>query len=189
MKNNGKEYLGPLLICLAVFLALGWRWYAVNRNHEPELLVEKAAEKEEPTENASIRVHVAGAVATPGVYTLPEGSRALEAVAAAGGALPEADQHAFNLAQPLYDGQRIEIPFIPGNENNNMPAAGGGLVNLNTASQAALENLPGIGPVRAAQIITYREQKGWFRSVDELADVPGIGPKLLSSLRSLVTVY
>ncbi|HHX77323.1 MAG TPA: ComEA family DNA-binding protein [Firmicutes bacterium] len=188
MKNNGKEYLGPLIICLAVFLALGWRWYTVNRNHEPGLLVEQGTEKGEPVENASIRVHVAGAVVTPGVYTLPAGSRALEAVEAAGGALPEADQHAINLAQPLYDGQRVEIPFISGDESNQK-TAGGGLVNLNTASQEVLEKLPGIGPVRAARIIAYREQKGWFKSVDELADVPGIGPKTLATLRNLVTVY
>lgn len=139
-------------------------------------------------------VHVAGQVTNPGVVTLPAGSRVLDAVTAAGGALPEADVSAINLARPLVDGEQVFVP-LPGEVSPLGQAPAGtnsgtaaGVLNLNTATAAELETLPGIGPVMAGRIIEWRTAHGRFTSVEELGEVSGIGPTLLGRLRDLVTV-
>jgi competence protein ComEA len=152
-------------------------------------------------------VHAAGAVAEPGVYELPAGSRVDDLVQAAGGLAAEADGDRVNLALPLVDGERVYVPAVgeaavpeaPG------PSAGGGIgggasdstssgsasgapVDLNTADLAQLDELPGVGPVTAQAIVDHREQVGPFSSVDQLLDVQGIGEARLGQLRELVTV-
>lgn len=141
-------------------------------------------------------VHVAGAVLAPGVYELPAGSRVIDAIEAAGGLGPTADGARINLAAPLSDGERAYIPAV--GEALPPPVAGGGgtasggpgagPVNLNTADEAALDALPGVGPATAAAIVDHREQIGRFTSVDQLLDVRGIGEAKLEQLRPLVTV-
>lgn len=136
-----------------------------------------------------IVVHVAGAVLQPGVYELPDGARVHEAVLAAGGAAPEADTDQLNLAAVLADGQKVYVP----REGEQVVTDGGGgaggsatpqaVVSINRASAQELEALPGIGPVLAGRIVTYRTANGPFRSVDDLLNVSGIGPKLLEQLR------
>jgi len=139
-------------------------------------------------------VHVAGAVAAPGVYRLDTGARVIDAVHAAGGLTTEANADALNLAALLTDGQRVYVPRIgetppvvlsAGPGSTSAPA---GPVNLNTATATDLESLPGVGPATAATILAHREQHGPFASVDDLADVRGIGPAKLEALRGLVTV-
>ncbi|MET0902139.1 MAG: ComEA family DNA-binding protein [Acidimicrobiales bacterium] len=141
-------------------------------------------------------VHVAGAVAAPGVHELPPGSRVADAIAAAGGLNAQADPSRINLAAPVADGERVYLlavgeqePVVavgtPGSTDGASPA---GPVNLNTADAAALDTLPGIGPATAAAIIEHRGKVGAFTSVDELLDVPGIGDAKLEALRDLVTV-
>jgi competence protein ComEA len=146
-------------------------------------------------------VHVAGAVVSPGVRRLPPGSRVIDAVDAAGGALPGADLPRINLAAPLVDGQQVYVPK-PGEEvpvaagaglpEGSGPGAGGsipgGTVDLNTATAEQLDTLPGVGPATAAAIIAHREQHGPFTSVDQLLDVRGIGEAKLEQLRDLVSV-
>ncbi|HEY8215984.1 MAG TPA: ComEA family DNA-binding protein [Acidimicrobiia bacterium] len=144
-------------------------------------------------------VHVAGAVATPGVVELAAGSRVIDAVEAAGGAADGADLDRLNLAAKVADGERVLVqrvgdppsPGAPGDgEAGGSSGAGGSTparVNLNTASQADLESLPGIGPVLAAAIIDERQRRGGFRSVQELRDVDGIGEKRFAELEDLVT--
>ena len=135
-------------------------------------------------------VDVVGAVAAPGVVRLPPGSRVVDAIAAAGGATADAQVSALNLARVLVDGEQIAVPR-PGEQPASAETAtdegADQTVDLNTADVAALDALPGIGPVLAERIATHREDRP-FASVDELADVAGIGPTLLERLRDRVRV-
>lgn len=142
-------------------------------------------------------VHVSGAVDAPGVVSLPSGSRVDDALEAAGGATAEADLSSINLARPLEDGEQIHVP-VPG-EEPPQPAAGPagdavsgtgstGSIDLNTASAAELEELPGVGPAIAQRILEHREKNGPFTSVDGLLEVSGIGPATLEKIRERATV-
>ena len=154
-----------------------------------------------------IVVHVVGAVVSPGVVVLADGARVADAIAAAGGAASDADTEQLNLARVLGDGEQVRVPHAgeqlvapdpgpspPGASGGGAAGAsggstpGGGVVNINTAGAAELESLPGIGPALAARIVEYRDGHGPFASVDDLADVPGIGPAKLEALRSQATV-
>ena len=128
----------------------------------------------------TVTVHVAGDVKSPGLYELKSGARVAEAIEAAGGAMNAADMDALNLARPVRDGERIAV--------GASEAQAGGLVNLNTASEAELVTLPGVGPVLAARIISHREANGPFTSVDDLDAVSGVGPAVLAGLREDATV-
>lgn len=133
-----------------------------------------------------ITVHVAGAVRSPGVVEVAAGSRAGNAIAAAGGALPEADLARVNLAAPLSDGQQLVVPVMAG--AGPAAADADGRVRINLAGPAELETLPGVGPVLAARIIAYREENGPFAVVEDLLDVAGIGEAKLAALREAVLV-
>lgn len=135
-------------------------------------------------------VHVAGAVARPGLIELPEGARVADALDHAGGPAPQADLGAINLAARIADGEQIYVP-AQGEDPPPPPAggaAGGGKVNINTATDTELQQLSGIGPVMAERIITYRRDHGPFTTVEELQSVPGIGPALMARLREAITV-
>jgi len=144
-------------------------------------------------------VQVAGAVDQPGVYHLADGSRVTDLITAAGGAAADADLQAMALASRLTDGQRVQVPHqgevLPSTATGAAPAGAtdGGVtpsapIELNTASEADLDALPGVGPTTARAIVTYREAHGPFRQVDDLTDVQGIGPARLDALRELVKV-
>ena len=140
---------------------------------------------------APLLVHVAGAVRAPGVYELPAGARALDAVAAAGGFTSKADEASLNLARPLVDGEQLVVPKqgAGGSSASGGGGSGGGssLIDLNSAGADQLDALPRIGPALASRIIAWRESNGRFGSVDDLLAVPGIGPATLEGLRGLVT--
>ena len=140
-------------------------------------------------------VHVAGAVQASGVYRLVPGARVIDAVRAAGGLAADANSDAVNLAAPLTDGERVYVPrlgevapVLVAPSQGSGTSAPAGPVNLNTATADELEALPGVGPATAATILAHREQHGPFASVDDLADVRGIGPAKLDALRGSVTV-
>lgn len=137
-------------------------------------------------------VHVLGQVEHPGLYVLELDARVVDAIAAAGGTLDDADLQAVNLARALSDGEQLMVPAIgaapPAGDGGGAAASGDGLVDLNNADQTALETLPRIGPALAQRIIDWRETNGRFRSVDDLLAVPGIGEKMLETLRDLVRV-
>lgn len=148
---------------------------------------------------AEVVVHVVGAVNSPGLVHVPAGARVSDAVTAAGGATGEADLGAVNLARVVVDGEQIRVPkpgeivAAPGigSAGGGSGASGAGgstLVSLNTADLSALDSLPGVGPVLAQRIIDWRTAQGGFTSVDELGEVAGIGDKLLTQLRPLVTL-
>jgi competence protein ComEA len=152
---------------------------------------------------ATITVHVAGAVNHPGVVELRAGSRVINAVEAVGGATADGDLDRLNLAAKVSDGQRVYVAKVgqadPGAVGDPNAAAAGAdgatadgtpatKVNLNTATQAQLEELPGIGPTYAQSIIAERQRRGGFTSVNDLRSVRGIGDKRFAELAPLVTV-
>jgi len=149
-------------------------------------------------------VHVVGAVRRPGVYRLGSHARVQDAVRRAGGATRHADVNAINLAALVQDGGQIVVPRrgaagAAAAGGDAAAATGGGAdasaagvptapINLNTATEPQLETLDGVGPATAAKILDYRRTHGGFRSVDDLDQVSGIGPKRLAALRDKVTV-
>jgi competence protein ComEA len=160
-----------------------------------------------PGGSARIAVHVAGAVTRPGVVELGAGTRVIDAVEAVGGAHPDADLDRLNLAAKLTDGERVYVPKVgeadpgvlggdtaagAGTGTSGTGTASGGLpvgkLNLNTATEAQLEALPGIGPTYAQSILAERQRRGGFTSVNELRGVRGIGDKRFAELAPLVTV-
>lgn len=168
------------------------------------------------TPAAQVTVHVVGQVRSPGLISLPGGSRVGDAVEQAGGVTRSADVGALNLARVLVDGEQVVVPkpgqtpqgaaaatgapgvagapASPGATPGATPGGGaaapsaGALVNLNTADLTTLETLPGVGPVLGQAIVEWREQHGGFTSVDELDDVSGIGEKTYAELAPRVTV-
>ena len=156
-----------------------------------------------PTSTALAAVHAAGAEVHPGVYLLPPGARVDDVLAAAGGATPDADLDSVNLAEAVVDGERVAfprrgqpVPTITAPTRASTPVAGTGaaaptnapLLDLNAATAAELDALPGVGPATAAAILTFRAGLGRFRQVAQLLDVPGIGDAKLAALRPRVRV-
>lgn len=153
-----------------------------------------------PSAPAVLTVHVAGQVVHPGVYVLAPGARVVAAIDMAGGPAADGDLDALNLAGAVVDGQRIYVPPVgvvdPATvaEGGPAPDAGAaasepaGPLDLNTATAAQLETLPGVGPATARRIVDDRERNGPFASVNDLDRVSGIGPAKLDALRGLVTV-
>jgi competence protein ComEA len=130
-------------------------------------------------------------VREPGLVKLEPGSRVADAIAAAGGALPNADLDHLNLARKLTDGELIAVGIPPPPAEAAPPGSDpgtGARVDLNLATQAELETLPGIGPALAQRIIDYRIEHGEFGSVAELREVSGIGEVRFAELQDLVTV-
>ena len=130
-------------------------------------------------------VDVTGAVRRPGVYRMPAGSRVDDAVTRAGGAAPGAELEAINLAARLADGQQVVVPeAAPG--GGVVAAAGSeeGPISLGTATAEQLEEIEGIGPVTAGNIVAFRDEHGGLSSIDQLDQVPGIGPATMESLRA-----
>ena len=143
------------------------------------------------TSGASLFVHVAGHVRSPGLYGLAVGARVADAIEAAGGARANADLDAVNLAQIVTDGLKIDVPrrgSAPVPAAASTSPGGGGVVGINSADQAGLEAIPGIGPVKAAAIMQYRTDNGAFSSLDQLLAVSGIGPATLESIRPYVSL-
>lgn len=134
-------------------------------------------------------VQVSGQVVKPGLYELSTGSRVVDAIAAADGFTDNADQSGLNLAQIVADGQQVVVPV----KGAHPPAPatspdGTATVNINTADATALETLDGIGPALAARILAYRTAHGGFRSVGDLQNVTGIGPKKFAAIKNKVSI-
>lgn len=142
-------------------------------------------------------VHVGGAVARPGVVRLEPGARVGDAIAAAGGAGPDAVLDGLNLARPLNDGEQVLVPDTAALGAGSPDGASGqapggawradGRLDINRATPSDLEELPGIGPVLAQRIVDHRDEHGPFSEVGELRDVPGIGETTFQRIAELVT--
>lgn len=144
-----------------------------------------------PAPASNVTVHVAGAVSSPGVYSLLNGSRVADAVAKAGGFADNAAQDGINQARIIRDQEQIYIPTIAeftATLHSTSPIRQPNLVNINTATIDELTTLPQIGPALAARIVAYREINGPFKRADDLLNVSGIGLATLEKIRSLITV-
>ena len=200
----GGVSVAALIVVVVLIAAVGvWRHAAAGEHSQA--LAQSSSEREEneaapvatspsPSVPASasagdrtdaVVVYVSGAVASPGVLTLPASSRVIDAITAAGGATPEADLESINLARLLVDGEQIRVGVVgespPAASEVGSPA--GTCVRLATATEAELQTLPGIGPALATRIISYRATHPRLSTVEELDDVPGIGPSLIEKMR------
>lgn len=182
----------PTFIGVLIGLVLGGLLWIVVRSPRGN-----AVSLMPPPTEAPIIVDVAGAVPRPGVYEFPAGARVKDAVQAAGGLLAEADKSTINLAAPLEDGQRLDIPYLSGMEPTP-PAftfssgeggnATGQLIDINTATVEELDTLPGIGPTLAQAIVDYRNEFGPFFAIEDIMFVDGIGPDTFEAIKDLITV-
>lgn len=194
------EYLA-YAVCAVLVVVLGWRVLrsdgAPGSSVAPSPASASAVSVSAPASTSASRratVHVVGAVHDAGVYRLADGARVEDAIARAGGATSRADLQAINLAAKVADGQQVVVP-----RRGSAPAAGvasssavpGGPsapISLNSATAEQLDTLDGVGPSTAQKILDFRTAHGGFSSVDDLAQIPGIGPKKLEALRKQVTV-
>ena len=180
-----------------VALLLGARWIRSGEPAPTESVAYGSSEEPAPADAGSVEfgetgedlvVHVAGAVREPGVYRLPEGSRVTDAIERAGGATGDADANAINLAARLADGQQINLPArsrapvgVPG--GTGLPSTDGP-ISLGGATVEQLDSIEGIGPVTAAAILQFRDERGGVSSIDELDEISGIGPATMEALRA-----
>jgi competence protein ComEA len=170
-----------LAFIIGLIVAFGISWVAAQPRGTP-VVIEAL-----PT-SAPVLVHIAGAVNKPGVYAFAPGSRAADAIRSAGGLTAEANPDGVNLASVLRDGMQLYVPNRGEEQPSFLAAERQGLLDLNQASLDDLQELPGIGPGRAQDILTYREQLGGFKKIEDLLDVPGIGETTFERLKPLVTL-
>lgn len=190
------RYRGYILIVLVNAIILGAVIVFLNRPAPKTIAIEPATPASvSPTTPTPGRivVYVSGAVQAPGVYELPDGARVDEALKAAGGPTADADLARINLAKRLHDEEQVYVPRL-GETNPPVPPAGatggqtGGKVNINTATAAEFETLPGIGPALAQRIVEYRQAHGPFARIEDLKKVSGIGDKMFERIKDLITV-
>ncbi|MEW2431310.1 ComEA family DNA-binding protein [Micromonospora sp. NPDC047644] len=197
--RRGVRALAAVAV-VVVLGAAGWAWRSRPQSEPVAPLVTEAASAApsgDPSVSSSgeLVLAVAGKVRKPGLVRLPAGSRLADAVQAAGGALPGVDVALLNPARKVTDGELIVVGVTPPPVAGGAagPAAGGtapaaGPLNLNTATLAQLDALPGVGPVLAQRILSHRDQHGGFKSVGDLRQVDGIGDARYEQLKDLVTV-
>ena len=191
---EGKITLREKMILgvLVLLLVTGGVWRAVQvSGPQPEIIqggYSSAAGEKVDKDPEMITVHLVGSVNNPGIYQLPAGSRVYELLDLGGGFSEGADRDSLNQARPLIDGEQIYIQAIG---EAPVPAASGAstLININRAMASELTALPGIGEVRANQIVAHREKHGYFTTIDQIMDVSGIGETTFDNIADQITVY
>jgi competence protein ComEA len=191
----------PYLVMLALFgVVLAGTVFFLRRPEPPAAVTIVTVTPRPTAPPASIIVDVRGAVNKPGVYTLPLGSRVQDALTLAGDVASSADTRSLNLARRLNDGEQIYVLLVGeatptvvattgrGVQLNAPTKIPGGKINLNTATLAELDTLPGIGPAIAQRILDYRAQNGDFKTIDDLKKVRGIGDALFNQIKDLIAV-
>ncbi|QFT89925.1 ComE operon protein 1 [Bacillus sp. THAF10] len=200
-----KSKIIGVIIALGVAVFIIWSQTTPSKEEEEVapmtyLLDEAQQEEKESEENldetkqptTEIMIDVKGAVKNPGVFQMKQGERVVDAVERAGGFLLEADTDLVNLAAVLTDEMVLYVPKI-GEENpiiheKKSSDTNSGKININTASEGELVTLSGIGPAKAKAIIEYREKHGFFKDIEDLVNVTGIGQKSLESIQEEITV-
>lgn len=174
-----------VLLGAAAAGAAVWRSRPVT---EPVPVLAAAVGVTTEPDGAEMVVSVAGLVARPGLVRLSAGARVADAIEAAGGPVPGTDLTGVNLARRLTDGEHVVVgPAAPAAQAAPDAGGSGARVDLNTATLAELDALPGVGPVTARRILDWRAAHGRFSSVDQLREVDGIGEARFAQLRDLVT--
>jgi competence protein comEA helix-hairpin-helix repeat region len=212
-KLNIKQKIGLILAgLLIVILAFIWL-FSIYGNDAPKNEIKKSQESNNEVEfklgikekeNKTIMVDISGEIITPGVVKLPEGSRIIDAITAAGGKTEDADLSKVNLAYILDDGVQLYIPRYneklekeivqtePGvgiiQEGINTTSKKDSKVNINIANKEKLATLPGIGEGTVEKIIEYRSKTGKFKTIDEIKKIPGIGESKFKSLKDKITI-
>lgn len=202
--------VGVIVVAVAVLVCIGIGY--VQATSTGQLSINHASEQHEASDDGSaetasedaedqaaaepplICVHVSGAVASPGVCYLPEGSRAADAVEAAGGFAEGAAEDSLNLARILADGEQLivartdELAATNPSPGAAAPAPANAKININTATSEELQELDGVGEATAEKIIKEREENGPFATVEDIMRVPGIGEKKFEAMRDNITV-
>ena len=205
MRHKKRKIVATLAVCILGFSV--YSWWSKTAPPQPEA-PSPGAEVAEASRKSrgEIVVYVSGLVEHPGVIKLPAGSRALDAVNAAGGLLFGAEVSKLNLAQPLRDGIQVHVPGIPAVKNDGLsshyqidagpgkkPSSPSGSVtpsdkiNINTATAAELDKLPGVGPAMAKRIVEWRQANGPFQSGEDLKQVKGIGDAKYQKLKDKIS--
>lgn len=205
MPDLSRSELAAYAACVVLVVLLGWRVLRADGEESAAPSSGRGASTTRtstgpsvsvaPARDGSATVHVVGAVRRPGVYRLRLGQRVEDAIRRAGGARDSTDLQAINLAAKVADGQQVVVPRRAEAGGNGAPAGGGvagaapsAPINLNSATAEQLDTLDGVGPATAQKILEYRTQHGGFSSIDDLAQIAGIGPKKLEALKAQVTV-
>ena len=210
---NKKQKIVLIIIISIITLGVAYYTYIMKTNdefnvEEQSLEVEKDTEEENnevKEEKSKIIIHVSGAVVNEGIVELEEKARVADAIEAAGGVTEDAYMRNINLASLLEDGMKVYIPtkeevmqkeensdYIIGSnniiENNNVESKKSGKVNINTATKEELDTLPGVGELTANKIISYREENGKFKSIEEIKEVSGIGDSKFEQIKDLIEI-
>ena len=212
LRLTKREKILTILFIMA--LILGISQYFSSKQAEPppfvaetkenDSVIEKKDNVDSEKKNVNIMVDLKGAVTKPGIYQLNEGARLQDVLLLAGGALAEADLNQVNLAQKLADEMVVYIPKNgekpPATATASIPSSttpspgtstvsSTGKININTASQAELMELDGIGETKAKAIIEYREKNGSFKQLEDLMNVTGIGEKTFEKLKEKISLH
>ena len=200
---NNKQKIILTIVTIIIIFIIGIFLITKDKNVENEyqqyIVDENEEVEEKDIEKEKIKIHVIGEVQNTGMIELDEGARISDIIEAAGGSTENADLSKVNLAYEVEDGQKVYIPSINDERVEQYVTNGSGegvveeetkkgLVNINTATQTELETLSGIGPSTALKIITYREENGKFKSIEDIKNIPGIGDSKFENIKDFIYV-
>jgi competence protein ComEA len=182
--NWERRSIRPLFFIVGAILIVVLGLWFIGRPSQVEPVVsgvESGLVLDSESSAMKVVVHVTGSVKNPGLYQLPVGARIADAIEAAGGVSKKSAANSVNLARVVVDGEQILV-----GESSSSGAGRG--ISINSASVSELEDLPGVGPIIAARIVSYREANGPFTSIDGLGEVSGIGDSIMGSVRDIATL-
>lgn len=199
-----KMKIAVIAVGIIVIGTIGLYMYNTSANseeyayYEEDINIVDGEDTEENVVPAKIMVHVTGQVKDQGVVLLDEGSRIVDAIEAAGGETDDADLAKLNLAYVLNDGEKIYVPskseqnqeieYVTTASGGDSMSSNSSIININTAGQNELMELPGIGESIANKIIAYREENGKFKTIEDIKNVPGIGDSKFANIKDMIKV-